>query len=209
MCEGAASYGSFQRARFTGSTGPVRRGRATAAARKAALLFSAISLAMPATSSSQVPVTVVPGDSVRIWTAAEYAGSGSVLDADSARIRWVTDLTGATLTTAVDSIGRMEVHLGYRRRPLRGALVGALAGGVVFGLAGDWHAENVGFRAAGGIMLGMPLGLLFGALAKSDIWEAATLPRSLSMRLVPEPLGIRVALSIHRWDCSESTERSP
>ena len=74
--------------------------------------------------------------------------------------------------------------------------MGALAGGVVFGLAGDWHAENVGFRAAGGITLGIPLGLVFGALAKSEIWEAATLPRSLAMRLVPDPAGIRVLVSL-------------
>ena len=105
MREVAAAHGSFQQARFTASTGPVLRGRATPATRKAVLLFSAMSLAMPAPSSSQVPVTVVPGDSVRIWTAAGYAGRGSVLDADSARIRWVPDLTGATLTTAVDPGG--------------------------------------------------------------------------------------------------------
>ena len=198
MREVAASRRSLPHFRLAGCGRPLRPRGVTAARRMSALLLSAVSFALPAPSLSQAPVTVVPRDTVRIWTSAGAVGRGSVVDADPARIRWVPDLTGVTVTVVADSIRRMEVLLGHRRRPLRGALVGALAGGVVFGLAGDWHAENVSFRAAGGIMLGMPLGLLFGALAKSERWEAATLPRSLSVRRVPEPPGVRASVHFTR-----------
>lgn len=197
MREVGQPHACSRRSRFSECTETVRCADATAATRRTVLLCAAISLAMPAPSLSQAPVVVVPGDSVRVWTTAGYAGSGSVLDADSATIRWVTDLTDATLTTAAGSIRRLEVHRGYRRLPGRGALVGTLGGVVVAALFTDhWHAENLFFSVTAGIMVGLPLGAVFGMLTKADVWKDAALPGSPQVRLLPAPLGVRVTLPI-------------
>jgi hypothetical protein len=92
------------------------------------------------------------------------------------RARWLTD------SLAVDSIARLQVRVGRRGNGGRGALIGGAIGAALgIACAADYDAESwfsptPGQCLLSGTLTGAGIGLLFGALARSDVWAPAPLP---------------------------------
>jgi hypothetical protein len=106
------------------------------------------------------------------------------LDADSLVFeRFVAGHTSGKWETAslpTDSIARLQVRVGRRGNPGRGALIGGLLGAVA-GIAcasedPGWLTPTPGECMVSGILGGAGTGLLVGLLIRSDVWAPATLP---------------------------------
>jgi hypothetical protein len=131
----------------------------------------------------------VPGDYIRYagWsdTSSFLTARVASIDADSLVLerfiagdpagRWVRG------SLATDSIARLQVRVGRRGNPGRGALIGGLIGATLGVLcAGEESAGSMSpssescFLAS--TLVGTGTGLLFGALVRSDVWAPAALP---------------------------------
>ena len=81
-----------------------------------------------------------------------------------------------------DSIAQLQVRIGRRSNPGPGALIGGAIGaalGVVcaFGYdENDWFAPTPGQCLASGVVSGAAMGLLVGAISRSDVWAPVSLP---------------------------------
>lgn len=169
-----------------------------------------------------VPIALPPraaaDDTTAPWTAALSPGvkarvtssafsrrlEGRVQTADAKEIVLGTE-DGVPLRFATATVQRLEIVSGRKRRPWRGALIGAWTGlvmGVAVtsmervdcgGLDGDDGVCSRG-EAITSLTLGGALwGLGIGALIKSDEWTDVRLP---GVTVAPAPDGVRVAL---RW----------
>jgi hypothetical protein len=85
-------------------------------------------------------------------------------------------------TLPTDSLVRLQVHIGKRDNAGRGALIGAGVGGalgLLCAAAGDHDAlgaPSEGQCVVSGFFSGALVGLLIGALNRSDVWAPAALP---------------------------------
>jgi hypothetical protein len=107
--------------------------------------------------------------------------------------RWLSD----SLTT--DSIARLQVLVGRRGNAGRGALIGAAIGAALgFACAADYDAEEWFSPTPeqcllSGTLTGAGIGLLIGAIRRSDVWAPAGLPRrepEQPLRPAPAPVSV-------------------
>ena len=105
-----------------------------------------------------------------------------------------------------DSIARLQVRVGRRGNPGRGALIGAVVGGAI-GILCATEESSGWFQPSGETcfmaytLTGTGTGLLIGALSRSDVWAPTTVPRRQpGPTPVPPPVsaaprvGIRILL---------------
>jgi hypothetical protein len=81
-----------------------------------------------------------------------------------------------------DSIGLLQVRVGRRANPGRGALIGTIAGGAIGLLcavetSSGWLEPTPEGCVLGYTLMGAGTGLLIGALRRSDVWAPTALPR--------------------------------
>lgn len=81
-----------------------------------------------------------------------------------------------------DSVGRIQVRVGRRGNPGRGALIGGLVGGVLGILcateeSSGWYQPSAESCFMGYTLAGAGTGLLIGALRRSDVWAPLQVPR--------------------------------
>ena len=120
--------------------------------------------------------------------------------------RWLAD----SLTT--DSIVRLQVRVGRRGNAGRGALIGG-AIGAALGMAcaadynaDEWFSPTPEQCLLSGTLTGAGIGLLIGAVRRSDVWAPTALPgREPEQALMPAPapvsgtplgVGIRVPVRL-------------
>ena len=107
--------------------------------------------------------------------------------------RWLAD------SLKTDSIARLQVLVGRRGNAGRGALIGG-AIGAALGLAcaadydaEEWFSPTPEECLLSGTLTGVGIGLLIGAVRRSDVWAPAALPRrEPEQPLVPAPAPVSV-----------------
>ena len=80
-----------------------------------------------------------------------------------------------------DSVGRLQVRVGRRANPERGALIGTFVGGALGILcametSSGWLEPTPEECFVGYTLLGAGTGLLIGALRRSDVWAPTAIP---------------------------------
>jgi hypothetical protein len=153
----------------------------------------------------------VPGDRIRYAERSDTTRFlvASLVGVDAERLvfrRYVAD-SGGTITGSVptDSVAGLQVRVGRRGNAGRGALFGGLVGVAIGGWCasepGEWVTGEqclVGYTVAGA-----GVGLLIGALLRSDVWAPAPLPprgperpRDTEPLASAAPVGIGVRIPI-------------
>jgi hypothetical protein len=154
-----------------------------------ALAISLVTACVPAHVVSTPVPGAVPGDHIR------YAGWSDTTDFVTARVasidadslvfeRFIAGDPGgrwARGSLATDSIARLQVRVGRRGNPGRGALIGGLIGGALGVLCAS--EESAGWLEPSDescflafTLVGTGTGLVFGALVRSDVWAPVALP---------------------------------
>lgn len=138
------------------------------------------------TTAQQPPIPL--GTRVRITTpAARTAGRLVRLRTDTVAI----DRDGSTLVVPAVRITRFDVSRGRRSRTGRGALLGALIGtaaGIAAGAilcsgdrcessGGDFAGVGILALGGGGLLAGLGIGAVAGALVTNERWEEVSLRR--------------------------------
>jgi len=159
---------------------------------------------------AQKPTLVQPGQRVRVQSALartpELIGGVQSISPDTLVVRHA-DGAGASAATAIPLvyITRLEVSRGQHSRWARGLLIGLGVGattGVILGATSDsdWLFSKSDLALMGAVVMapvGGFVGLVVGALTKSERWETVPLPRAgKSVTLGPPGrfgLGVRVA----------------
>ena len=159
--------------------------------------------------------TPVPGSRIRYAVRSDttrFVDARMVsLDADSLVFeRFIAGDGGRWIVTslATDSIARLQVRVGRRRNPGRGALIGGIVGGAL-GLACASEAEGNWLVTPeecllGYTVLGTGTGLLIGTLVRSDVWAPTPLlqrgqevpPAPAPVSAAPLRIGIRLPIRL-------------
>lgn len=160
---------------------------------------------------AQKPTLVQPGQRVRVHSALartpELIGGVQAIGPDTLVVRYVEG-GGASAATAIPLayISQLEVSRGQHSRWLRGLVIGLAAGattGVILGATseGDWLFSKSDLALMGAVVMapvGGAVGLVVGALTKSERWETVPVPRPVKgVTLGPKPraaLGLRLTL---------------
>lgn len=177
-----------------------------------------IVLFAPSPGSAQVPGALAEGQRVRVAVRCEVVldqlkdcrkyrarafatGTLRTLDADTL---WVgSDSGGAELAIPLVHVTQVWVVDGKRAHVRDGALLGAVAGAVVFGVVGAPGPEDCvgscgdldGVGAVLYMATGALLGGVVGARIKSDRWQEVPVGRP-RVSLTPQPGGIGASVSI-------------
>jgi hypothetical protein len=141
--------------------------------------------------------TPVPGSRIRYAVRSDttrFVDARMVsLDADTLVFeRFIAGDGGRWIATslATDSIARLQVRVGRRRNPGRGALIGGILGGAL-GLACASEGETWWVTPEeclfGYTVLGAGTGLLIGTLVRSDVWAPTPL-RQRGRKVPPAPV---------------------
>jgi hypothetical protein len=152
--------------------------------------ISVITACTPVHVVSTPAPMAVPGDHIRYTGRSDttnfITARAVSIDADSLVFerfvagdpsgRWVR---GSLLT---DSIGVLQVRVGRRANPGRGALIGTIAGGAIGLLcavetSSGWLEPSPEACVLGYTIMGAGTGLVIGALRRSDVWAPTALPR--------------------------------
>lgn len=175
-----------------------------------ALLALLLGSAVLTEAGAQKPTPVQPGQRVRVQSALahtpELVGGVQAISKDTLVVRHV-DGVGASAATAIPLVyvTRLEVSRGLHSRWLRGMVVGlaagATAGAILGATGGNDRLFSRGATAFLGAMFVAPIGgavgLVVGALTKTESWETVPLPLTgKGVALGPHhrlTLGMRVA----------------
>ncbi len=163
-----------------------------------ALLLGALT---PSAAIGQKPTLVQPGQRVRVHSALarspELIGGVETVSADTLVIR-TADGTGASKATAIPLafVTQLEVSRGEHSKWLTGLGIGLAAGaatGAILGAtSGDsWLFSKSDLALMGAVVvapIGGFVGLIAGALTKSETWETVPIPRvGKAVGLGPQP----------------------
>ncbi len=157
---------------------------------RAALLALALGGAAWPEAVAQKVAPLQPGQRVRVQSALartpELVGGVQAMSADTLVVRHV-DGTGAATTTAIPLayITQLDVSRGQHSRWGRGLLIGLAAGattGVILGASsdGNWLFSKSDLALMGAVVMapiGGAVGLVVGALTKTETWETVPIPR--------------------------------
>jgi hypothetical protein len=166
--------------------------------------------------STPVPVAAA-GDRIRYAgrsdSTAFITGRLISIDADSLVFeRFVArDPAGSWVMGSVptDSIARLQVRVGRRANPGRGALIGGIVGGAIGILcaaetSSGWLEPSPEACFLGYTLTGLGTGLLIGALRRSDVWAPTPVPRRR-----PEPTPVPAPVSAAPAASGVRIPRSP
>lgn len=157
-----------------------------------------------------------PGDRIRIFYSGSFSSqiTGLFQEFTDGSLRLATNKSTEVIPLA--AIKRVDISVGKKTNEGKGAAIGAISGGLAFGLLSmasdpscgpedDWcidffssgqsFAIGFGMGAAGGAFIG----LIAGGLTKSDRWKRIPLDiaiRPVSLRMVPS--NNQVGLNL-RW----------
>ncbi len=162
-----------------------------------ATILVAILAFVPASATSQEPPPVKVGDRVRVTAPdlgiRKQAGRFEALRANTL----VVAVAESTMTFPVASVTRLEVSRGQKSRMGRGAGFGLLGGGLLGFLISSRNCSTGGagftltreqcivVSTVGGTVVGTLLGLVAGALTKTDRWREVPLDR-LRLQVAPQ-----------------------
>jgi len=178
--------------------------------RRLALVIGALA-GIPNAAAVAQAAALHTGQRVRVTSAVEATpvrtGVIEALDPDTLHLRH-TGKAGDTVATAIPmaSIARVEVSRGRHSRWLTGLAIGmgaGAAGGAILGASSEddllfSSGDKAVIGAVGFGMLGGAVGVVAGALTKSERWETVPANR-VTVTLAPGPggrlkLGFRIAL---------------
>lgn len=159
------------------------------------LLAAPVALAMlaagprPALGQGATLDSVRPGARVRVTAPPRERTTGTLLGRRGDSLLVLGALAPDTVRLALETVRRLDVSLGPRRRVLRGALTGYAAGVVLGGLlgyaaldTGQPAGSNLkGLGMAMGGMLGGGAGLVTGIIVGRrpvERWQSVSIPRS-------------------------------
>jgi hypothetical protein len=142
------------------------------------LMMAGVALALGAVdlaAQTQRPIEVEPGTRVRVTSSEaerRLVGGVAFIDADSLVL--TTDHHRTTVSTA--SIQQLDVSRGrhWLTGALKGAAIGTLTGGAVFGGLVAAEGGGSGWTSVGvvaGMIIGLPTGFVVGGLVGSERWE--------------------------------------
>lgn len=170
-----------------------------------AFAISLLTACAPAHVVSTPVPAAVSGDRIR------YAGRSDTTDFITARMisidadslvfeRFIPgDPAGHWVmgSLATDSIARLQVRVGRRGNPGRGALIGGLVGGAIGILcateeSSGWVQPSPESCFMAYTITGVGTGLLIGALTRSDVWAPTAVPRR---RREPTPVPAPVTVA--------------
>jgi hypothetical protein len=165
--------------------------------------FLVASEARAAEEPGASPVTV--GTKVRILAPTVVAGrvEGTVAEMDAKSLLISVD-NGTPVRVSRQAITQLEVSTGRHRKALKGMIIGAGIGAVVFQLNVSNNCQNsigsctTSHAAAAGVgaLAGGAWGAGIGALFSGDRWSAVPLER-VRVSLAPTPgRGVALALSV-------------
>ncbi len=178
---------------------------------RAAVLALALGSAAWPEAVAQKVAPLQLGQRVRVHSALartpELIGGVQAMSADTLVVRQV-DGAGASTATAIPLayISQLEVSRGQHSRWARGLLIGLAAGattGVILGASsdGNWLFSKSDLALMGAVVMapvGGLVGLVVGALTKTERWETVALPRpAKSVTLGPQrrlAFGLRLTL---------------
>ncbi len=170
--------------------------------RHATILVAILAFVPLTRITAQEPPPVKVGDRVRVTAPAlgirKQAGRFEALRADTL----VVAVADSTMTFPVASVTRLEVSRGQKSRMGLGAGIGLLGGGLLGylissglgshggcteggGFLEPTREQCIGLSTVGGAVVGTLLGLVAGALTKTDRWREVPLDR-LRLQVAPQ-----------------------
>ena len=179
----------------------------------------------PGHAQEPAGATPVAGSLVRVATTAPdrppVVGRLVSITRDSIAFQRVFPLMAAselarmdTTVIALHDVTGLEMRAGTRQHKLRGAMIGALSGGVALSVVAaasykpcestvplgclstfDSRGAVAYFGAIDGAVIGAVVGTIVGAIVASDIWVPASIASTTHFELVPRPNGWGARLS--------------
>lgn len=165
-------------------------------------LLCAIAALVPASLAAQQRLYLPEGARVRI--DGEFTGSVADLWNDTLVLQATDQYGRGSLTLAVNDIERLEVSRGRKGNAVAGAVAGLFAGALVGLAAGTASCEDsfifsrgdcIGMSAAGFAAIGVGVGALIGALAKTEHWETVPVD-AVRVSVVPHGSGVALGISL-------------
>ncbi len=166
-------------------------------------LLAAVAICCPLHATAQVAAT--PGDRVRVQSRDGAVLVGVISAVSSDVIVLSQGVAGQDLAIPLAGTEGIERSLGRRRRFGRNFGVTLGVSAAAFGLASalawqpcretsitclhpiESRTGAFGFGLAGGALIGLPLGVIVGLVAKSEEWEPIFVPGSQSAKISITP----------------------
>ncbi len=161
----------------------------------------ALVIIMPASLAAQQNQDLSEGIRVRI--DGKHVGAISDLARDTLVLQRATDGGSDSWSVAVADITRLEVSQGKKSNWKTGMWVGTVSGIAIGTLAGAAACEDslfskgecVAMTGAAGMLIGVPLGTLVGALIKTERWENVPM-EVVRVSIVPQASGLTLGISV-------------
>jgi hypothetical protein len=143
-------------------------------------------------------------EGTRVRIDGRFVGTIFDLSSDTLVVHGVDDRTSDSRSVAVAEIDRLEVSRGMKSNWKTGMWVGTLAGAAIGALAGAAGCEDsfifsrdecIVMTGATGMLIGIPLGALTGALIKTERWENVPM-EIVRVSVLPQGGGVTVGMSI-------------
>ncbi len=155
----------------------------------------------PAYLAAQQDSDLSAGTRVRL--NGRFVGTIFDFSSDTLVVWGGADGSSDTWLVSADEIERLEVSRGMKSNWKTGSWVGTLGGGAIGLLAGAAACEDslfskegcVAMSATAGMLVGIPIGTVVGALIKTERWEKVPMD-IVRVSVVPRGGGVTVGISI-------------